>query len=86
MRFERRIAQRVGAAHEVGVLGQPHEAVAHPIEAHKVDSRGIFERGRSADVKEGVMSFLEKRAPKFPDRVSKEMPPYFPWWEERGYE
>ena len=56
-----------------------------PMEAHKIDSRGIFERGRSADVKEGVMSFLEKRAPKFPDRVSKEMPPYFPWWEERGY-
>ena len=56
-----------------------------PMEAHKVDSRGIFERGRSADVKEGVMSFLEKRAPKFPDRVSKDMPPYFPWWEERTY-
>ena len=56
-----------------------------PMEAHKIDSRGIFERGRSADVKEGVMSFLEKRAPKFPDRVSKDMPPYFPWWDERGY-
>ena len=56
-----------------------------PMEAHKIDSRGIFERGRSADVKEGVMSFLEKRAPKFPDKVSKDMPPYFPWWEERGY-
>ena len=56
-----------------------------PMEAHKIDSRGIFERGRSADVKEGVMSFLEKRAPKFPDKVSKDMPPYFPWWDERGY-
>lgn len=56
-----------------------------PMEAHKIDSRGIFERGRSADVKEGVVSFLEKRSPKFPDRVSKDMPPYFPWWEERGY-
>ena len=56
-----------------------------PMEAHKVDSRGIFERGRSADVKEGVMSFLEKRPAKFPDKVSKDMPPYFPWWDERGY-
>lgn len=56
-----------------------------PMEAHKIDSRGIFERGRSADVKEGVMSFLEKRPAKFPDKVSKDMPPYFPWWEERGY-
>ena len=56
-----------------------------PMEAHKIDSRGIFERGRSNDVREGVTSFLEKRAPKFPDKVSKDMPAYFPWWEERGY-
>ncbi|WP_035655472.1 crotonase/enoyl-CoA hydratase family protein, partial [Bradyrhizobium sp. STM 3809] len=32
-----------------------------PMEAHKVDSRGIYARGRSDDVKEGVVSFLEKR-------------------------
>ena len=56
-----------------------------PMEAHKIDSRGIFERGRSADVKEGVTSFLEKRPPRFPDKVSQDMPPYFPWWEERTY-
>ncbi|MFT4097231.1 MAG: crotonase/enoyl-CoA hydratase family protein [Rhodoblastus sp.] len=56
-----------------------------PMEAHKIDSRGIFERGRSGDVKEGVMSFLEKRPAKFPDKVSKDMPAYFPWWEERKY-
>ena len=56
-----------------------------PMEAHKVDSRGIYARGRSDDVKEGVVSFLEKRPAKFPDKVSKDMPPYFPWWEERGY-
>jgi hypothetical protein len=30
-----------------------------PMEAHKVDSRGIYARGRSEDVKEGVVSFLE---------------------------
>ena len=57
----------------------------HPMEAHKVDSRGIFTRGRSADVKEGVVAFLEKRPAKFPDTVSKNMPDYFPWWSERGY-
>jgi enoyl-CoA hydratase/carnithine racemase len=57
----------------------------HPMEAHKVDSRGIFSRGSSADVKEGVASFLEKRAAKFPDKISKDMPPYFPWWEKRKY-
>ena len=57
----------------------------HPMEAHKIDSRGIFSRGRSADVKEGVVAFLEKRPANFPDKVSKDMPDYFPWWEERKY-
>jgi enoyl-CoA hydratase/carnithine racemase len=58
----------------------------HPMEAHKIDSRGIYSRGASADVKEGVVSFLEKRPAKFTDKVSKDMPPYFPWWEARKYE
>lgn len=57
----------------------------HPIEAHKVDSKGIFVRGSSADVREGVKSFLEKRPAKFPDKVSKDMPAYFPWWMPRKY-
>jgi enoyl-CoA hydratase/carnithine racemase len=58
----------------------------HPMEAHKVDSRSIFARGRSADVREGVTAFLEKRPPQFGDRVSRDMPPFFPWWRERPYE
>lgn len=57
----------------------------HPMEAHKVDSRAIVARGSTADTREGVLSFLEKRAPKFTDRVSKDMPPFFPWWKERKY-
>ncbi|HTP77086.1 MAG TPA: crotonase/enoyl-CoA hydratase family protein [Rhizomicrobium sp.] len=57
----------------------------HPMEAHKVDSRGIYARGASADVKEGVVAFLEKRPAKFPQKVSADMPPYFPWWQPRKY-
>ncbi len=60
-------------------------ATDHPMEAHKIDSRGIYARGASADVKEGVVSFLEKRPAKFPEKVSKDMPPFFPWWKERDY-
>jgi enoyl-CoA hydratase/carnithine racemase len=54
----------------------------HPMEAHRIDSRAILSRGRSADVAEGVKSFLEKRSPKFVDRVSADMPDFFPWWDE----
>jgi enoyl-CoA hydratase/carnithine racemase len=58
----------------------------HPMEAHKLDSRGIHFMGSSADVREGVKSFLDKRPPRFEMRVSKDMPDYFPWWEERRFE
>lgn len=60
--------------------------MAHPMEAHRVDSRGIVSRGRSADVAEGVTSFLEKRPPRFPNTISADMPDYFPWWEEPRYD
>ena len=55
---------------------------SHPMEAHRVDSRGIKERGKSGDSREGVMSFLEKRTAVFPDKVSDGMPDIFPNWEE----
>ena len=57
----------------------------HPIEAHKIDSRGVYYTGRSADSKEGVASFLEKRAAQFPGTVSNDMPEFFPWWEEPDF-
>ena len=58
----------------------------HPMEAHKVDSRGIFELGRSPDVAEGIAAFRDKRAPKFGMRVSRDMPSFYPWWKEREFE
>ena len=58
----------------------------HPMEAHKIDSRIIWERGRMADAREGVMSFLEKRPAEFPGKVSADMGSFFPWWDERKFE
>ncbi len=59
------------------MLGAPH-----PMSAHRVDSRGIQIRGRSKDVEEGVMSFLEKRPAVFTERVTTDLPDIFPEWEE----
>jgi len=59
-------------------------AAGHPMEAHRIDSKAMFHRGRSADVKEGIASFLEKRRPRFTDTVSAQWPE-LPWGEEPGY-
>ncbi len=58
----------------------------HPMEAHKIDSRGIYHTGKSADAKEGVEAFLEKRPARFPGQVSKDLPDFYPWWEPRRFE
>lgn len=57
----------------------------HPMEAHKIDSRGIYNLGKGTDVKEGVEAFLEKRPAKFKSKVSQDMPDFFPWWRERTF-
>ncbi len=58
----------------------------HPMRAHSADSRAILERGRSADTREGVTSFLEKRPAVYTDRVSTDVPDVFPNWIEPGFE
>lgn len=57
----------------------------HPMEAHRIDSKAIYAMGRSPDAYEGVTSFLEKRPPRFPMRVSSDMPDFFPWWKPRPF-
>ena len=58
----------------------------HPMEAHRLDSRGIHFMGRSPDAYEGVQSFLEKRPARFSMRVSRDLPDFYPFWRERRFE
>lgn len=58
----------------------------HPMEAHKIDSRAIYTLARGADAQEGIASFLEKRKPMYPGKVSQDMPEFYPWWEKRSYD
>ncbi|CAK7017378.1 MAG: Short-chain-enoyl-CoA hydratase [Desulfovibrio sp.] len=53
-----------------------------PLTAHDFESRCMFFLGRSADAKEGVGAFMEKRAPEWSMSVTKDMPPFFPFKED----
>ncbi len=59
---------------------------AGPMDAHRVDSRAIQSRGQSEDAREGIAAFLDKRAPAYPNKVSTDMPDFFPWWDEPEFE
>ncbi len=58
----------------------------HPMKAHELESRGLALIRESADFKEGVASFLEKRPPRFPQKAHADRPEGFPWWRERPFD
>ena len=58
------------------------QGAASPMDAHRLDSRLVWSRGRSADAREGVLSFIDKRAAVFPDRVSTDLPHFSPWLDD----
>lgn len=55
---------------------------AHPADAFRIESLGVDYMRRSADAREGVASFLEKRPAKFTLRPSRDMPDFYPWWDQ----
>jgi enoyl-CoA hydratase/carnithine racemase len=57
----------------------------HPMEAHRIESRAIWTRGKSADAREGIGAFLEKRPAVFPDRVSEAWDDFADWFDDPAY-
>jgi len=58
---------------------------SHPMDAHRLESRVMWMRGASADAREGIGAFLEKRTPAFPDRVSAAWDVFADWFDAPRY-
>jgi enoyl-CoA hydratase/carnithine racemase len=58
---------------------------ADPMDAHRADSRALAAQGASADAREGVTAFLEKRPANFPRRVSTDLPEIWQQWPRKDF-
>jgi hypothetical protein len=59
---------------------------SHPMDAHRVDSRGINHTGRGRDAVEGITAFFEKRPAEWSMRIPEDLPAFVPWWDEPVFE
>lgn len=59
---------------------------AHPMAAHRIDSRAVNYTGRMPDAREGITAFFEKRPAEWTMSVTEDMPPFVPWWDEPRFE
>ena len=59
---------------------------SHPMDAHRMESIYIAQRASSADALEGAESFRAKRPPRFPMRVSTDLPAQTPWRSEPAFD
>jgi enoyl-CoA hydratase/carnithine racemase len=83
-----------GLAREIAASAAPVSAVItrhllwqmlgadHPMVAHRIDSRAIYDTGRMADSAEGVAAFLHKRPARWTLAPSTDLPGWFPWRAE----
>ncbi|HEX4466717.1 MAG TPA: enoyl-CoA hydratase-related protein [Solirubrobacteraceae bacterium] len=51
-----------------------------PVTAHELDSEALHQLRGGGDLREGIDSFLAKREPRFPLRVSADMPDVYDRW------
>lgn len=51
-----------------------------PEKQHLLDSRILFNMYDSADIKEGVAAFMDKRPVNFTGSLNQNRPPNYPWW------
>jgi enoyl-CoA hydratase/carnithine racemase len=61
------------------------QGAAHPMEAHEAESQLLYWVGRQPDAAEGINSFLEKRQPEYTMSPIKDLPGFYPMWQERTF-